>query len=64
MGAEEPIVLVKQNSYVEADEAGHLKHIQKPRIAEWQVEWLKEVAKGTAEDISDFIAKHNRAVER
>ena len=64
VGAEEPIVLVKQNSYVEEDEAGHMKHMQKPRIAEWQVEWLKKAAKGTADKIPDFIAKHHRAVGR
>lgn len=54
-----PVVLVLQNSYIEEDELGKMKHVHKKRITEWDVEWL-EGNKDTLRQIPEFIKRHNR----
>jgi hypothetical protein len=57
-GAEEPLVLVRQNEWVNEPEPGHYIPEKTERIAEWQVRWLAD-SKRTAESIQEFM-KHPR----
>lgn len=58
LGAQEPIALVFQNSYLEETSDGY-KWVKEHRVAEWQVSWLK-AHDNTAERIPSFLAKHQR----
>lgn len=53
-GAEEPLVLVRQNEYVAEPEPGKYRHVKEVRLAEWQVDWLKG-NKDTASQIPKFL---------
>jgi len=55
--SEKPVVLVRQNSYIE-EEDGSMRQIDKLRVTEWNVNWLKG-NKGTKEKIPSFIAAHS-----
>lgn len=53
-GAEDPLVLVYQEEYIDEPNTGELIHIKQPRITEWKVEWLKR-NKGTKNNIPKFL---------
>jgi hypothetical protein len=53
-GAEEPLVLVRQDEHVDEPEPGRFVHEKGERIAEWRVEWLQG-SKRTADSIRDFL---------
>ncbi len=40
LGAEEPLVLVRQLEHVNEPEAGRFEHVCGERLTEWRVEWL------------------------
>lgn len=53
--AEKPLVLVYQKEHIDEPSPGQYKHIKKPRIAEWRVEWLKG-SQDTAQQIPLFLS--------
>ncbi len=57
LDAERPVALVYQSEHISEPQQGEYKHIRKPRITEWRVEWLKG-ARGTTENIPGFLAQH------
>lgn len=57
-GAEWPLVLVLQNEHVNEPQPGVYQHIKKPRIVEWQPDWL-EGSKRAPELIERFLEEHN-----
>jgi hypothetical protein len=56
IGAEEPLVLVRQVEWIREPEPGHFIWEKGERITEWQVRWLTG-NKRTAESIQNFL-KH------
>lgn len=56
LGAEQPIVLVRQFQWVDEPERGHFVPEKGRRITEWQVQWLPG-NKRTQSSIRDFL-KH------
>lgn len=52
--AEEPLVLVYQEEYLDEPEVGNFIHQKEPRIAEWKAEWLN-TSKGTKKQIPKFL---------
>jgi hypothetical protein len=56
--AEKPLVLIRQNEWVDEPESGKFIHVKQPRTAEWQVEWLKG-NKGSRQQIPKFLASHS-----
>lgn len=55
--AEPPLVLVRQNEHIDEPEEGRFVHIKKPRVTEWQVDWLQG-SHGSQRQIPDFLKKH------
>ena len=55
-GAEKPLALVLQKEYVDEQEAGKYVHIERERIAEWQIDWLGEENRGSHNKIPQFLA--------
>lgn len=41
-GAEEPLVLIRQNEWIDEPQPGQFIHEKRERIAEWRVEWLSD----------------------
>ena len=54
-GAEEPIVLILQEEYIEEPEPGNYIHMRERRLTEWQVAWLKR-SRRTAQTIPAFMS--------
>ena len=54
-GAEEVLALVLQEEYIEEREAGRYEHVQKRRLTEWPVEFLRRPRR-TPGTIPDFLA--------
>lgn len=54
IGAEEPLVLIRQVEWVDEPKPGQYLHIKEERITEWQVRWLKD-AKREEGSIESFI---------
>jgi hypothetical protein len=59
-GAEKPLVLVLQKESIDEPSLGEYRHVKKPRITEWQVEWLKG-NQDTTRQIPIFL-RRNRGV--
>jgi hypothetical protein len=55
--AEKPVVLVSQEEYIDEATSGQFAHVKKPRIAEWQPDWLKN-SKGTKKNIPKFLEQN------
>jgi len=55
-GAEEPLVLILQEEYIDEPEPGQYIHKKGPRITEWNVEWL-DSPRRDANTIPEFISK-------
>ena len=54
-GAEQPLVLIRQQEYIDEPEPGELHHVKERRDAEWCVEWLADGPRKPG-DIERFIA--------
>ncbi|MDO4770056.1 MAG: GCN5 family acetyltransferase [Brachymonas sp.] len=54
MGAEEPLVLVRQHEYIDEPQPGVYQHRRSERITEWLPQWL-EGSKRTANSIAHFL---------
>jgi hypothetical protein len=39
-GAEEPLALIRQREYIDEPSPGQYKHVRRPRVTEWPVEFL------------------------
>jgi hypothetical protein len=57
-GAEEPLVLVRQQEWIDEPERGHFIPMKEERTTEWQVRWLPN-GKRTPKSIEEFM-KHPR----
>ncbi|HET7085366.1 MAG TPA: hypothetical protein VFI23_11385 [Rhizomicrobium sp.] len=55
VGAEPPIALIQQHEYIAEPEPGVYVHVKKPRMAEWDVEFLRR-PKRTEDTIPAFFA--------
>ncbi|MGX7690492.1 hypothetical protein ACWA1C_25210 [Flectobacillus roseus] len=55
VGCEPPIALILQEEYIDEEEPGKFVHIKEPRLAEWQVEFLKRPRR-TDKTIPDFLS--------
>jgi putative acetyltransferase len=58
--AEQPLVLVYQEEYIDESTPGRYAHVIKPRIAEWLPEWLGRKPKGTKENILHFLKDNQK----
>jgi len=58
-GAEDPLVLVLQKTYIDEPTKGNLIIVKEDRITEWRVEWLLE-GKGGEGVLEAFIAKNKQ----
>jgi putative acetyltransferase len=56
-GAEQPLVLVRQDECINEPEPGRYEHHTGERLTEWRVEWL-EGSKRTPSSIPDFLRRH------
>lgn len=54
LGAEKPLVLVRQFESINEAVPGQFEHVIAERITEWRVEWLAD-SKRTATSIPDFL---------
>jgi hypothetical protein len=54
LGAEEPLVLIRQFEWINEPEPGEFIHEKGERIAEWRTEWLESGARKPG-DIEQFI---------
>jgi hypothetical protein len=61
-GAEEPLVLVRQNEWINEPKPGHYVPEKGNRITEWQIKWLYG-SKRTPVSISEFM-KHPVPAEK
>ena len=61
-GAEEPIVLIRQDEYIDEPQPGQYVHVKKSRITEWPVEFLSRPRRneGTIPDFLSPTAPSNR----
>lgn len=57
--AEMPVVLVSQEEYIDEPEVGNFIHIKKPRLTEWEPEWLVN-SKGTKKNIPKFLKNEKK----
>jgi hypothetical protein len=62
-GAEEPLVLVRQNEWIDEPESGKFAHKKGERITEWQVEWLRS-SRRTPDSIADFLREKQGVAEK
>jgi len=53
-GTEEPLVLIRQNEWINEPQPGQFIHEKGERIAEWRVEWLSD-SKRIPGSIESFI---------
>ncbi len=53
--AEAPLALIRQREYIEEDEPGQYRHVRKPRVTEWPLEFLARPRR-TEHTIPDFLA--------
>ena len=60
-GAEQPLVLVRQDECINEPEPGRYEHHTGERLTEWRVEWL-EGSKRTPSSIPDFLRRHGSPV--
>ena len=58
-GAEEPLVLIRQDEHINEPEPGKFEHKVGERITEWRVEWLQD-SKRQPNSIADFLRKHQK----
>ena len=54
-GADLPLVLIRQDEYIDEPEPGQFVHIMSSRITEWPVEFLRRPRR-TPKTIPDFLA--------
>jgi hypothetical protein len=54
-GAEEPLALILQEEYLDEPEPGVYVHVQRRRVAEWPLPFLRRPQR-TARTIPDFMA--------
>ncbi len=54
-GAEEPLVLIVQEEYIDESEPGKYVHVKERRVAEWPVSFLSRPRR-TPQTIPDFMA--------
>ena len=53
--AEKPVALIIQKEYIDEPQAGNYSHIKKPRMTEWQVEFLSRPRR-THKTIPNFMS--------
>jgi putative acetyltransferase len=63
VGAEEPLVLVRQRKWVNEPEPGKFEPRSDERITEWQTVWLSQNTKRTADSIERFLKAKAGAVK-
>jgi len=61
-GAEEPLVLIRQNEWIDEPSPGRYEAKKGERIAEWQVAWLQD-SKRRPESIAEFLARPRKPRE-
>jgi putative acetyltransferase len=54
-GAEAPLALIRQAEYIDEPKPGDFRHVKKPRITEWPVEFLRRPRR-QPNTISDFLS--------
>jgi len=58
-GAEEPLVLIRQNEWINEPQPRQFIHLKGERIAEWRVEWLSD-SKRYPGAIESFIKERTK----
>ncbi|AZL50098.1 hypothetical protein LZ639_19380 [Pseudomonas stutzeri] len=64
VGTEKPLVLIRQNEWINEPQPGQFIHEKCERIAEWRVEWLPDSKRtpGSIEDLSRIERMANNRV--
>ena len=62
-GAEEPLVLILQQEWINEPQPGNYVRMNGERVTEWKVEWLAG-NKRSPEAIDRFLAEHQRPNKR
>jgi hypothetical protein len=59
MGAEEPLVLIRQQEWIDEPNEGEFIPMREERITEWRVKWLSD-SKRTPGAIERFLKEHKQ----